>query len=104
MTLPSHAPRALFVRFTSFSNEGHFSLDEEKVCRPRLSTHCRGVTQIRHMALSPHALQPDQVRLKPVSKEGHIPLEAEEFIVRSSPRIAVGSLREATKQKQRMPN
>jgi hypothetical protein len=54
------------------------------------------------MTLTAHALEELPVRLKSVRNEGHFTLEAELFIVRSSPCIAVWWFKEATRHTQRL--
>jgi hypothetical protein len=77
------------VRLKSVSNEGHFTLEAETLLRSYLPLHCRGVTEIYHMALPAHALRAVQVTLKSVGNEGQFTLEAE-FLVPISSSIAVG--------------
>jgi hypothetical protein len=67
---------AVQVRLKSVSNEGHFTLEAETVIRPYLPSHCSGVTEKFHVALSAHALQAAQFTLTPISNEGHFTLEA----------------------------
>jgi hypothetical protein len=59
----------------STRNEVRFNLDAK-----RLFVYCSGVTEICHMAITAHALQAVQVRLKSVSNEGHFTFEAETVI------------------------
>jgi hypothetical protein len=63
---------------------------------PYLCWHCCGVTELCHMALLSHALQCMQFRLTSFSNEGQFTLEAKQFFVRISARIAVGWLKYAT--------
>jgi hypothetical protein len=44
---------------------------------PYLPSHCSEVTEICHMALTAHALEGVEVRLKSVGNEWHITLEDE---------------------------
>jgi hypothetical protein len=64
------------VRLKWVSNEGHFTLEAERVFCPYHLSHRSGVTEICDMALPAHALQAVQVRLKSVTNEGHFNLEA----------------------------
>jgi hypothetical protein len=89
MAPPAHAPQAVQVRFRSVSNEGHATLETERVFPQYLHSHCSGTTEICHMVLSAHALRAVQVTLKSVSNEGHFTLEAGTVFERISPHIAV---------------
>jgi hypothetical protein len=77
MVFPAHTLRVVQVRLKAGSNEGHFTLQAETAFHPCLPSHCSGVTEICHMALSAHALRGLQVRLQTVSNERHFALEAE---------------------------
>jgi hypothetical protein len=65
------------VRLKSLINEGHFTREAKKVLHPFLPSHCSGVTEICHMALSAQVLSAVHVRLKSVINEGYFPLVAE---------------------------
>jgi hypothetical protein len=69
MALLAHAVQAVKNKFKSLNNEGHFTFEAETVFRPYLNSHCSGVNEICHFALSAHALRAVQVRLKSVSNE-----------------------------------
>jgi hypothetical protein len=90
MVHTAHALHAVQIRLKSVSNEGHFTLEGERVFGQYLPSHCHRMTGKCHMALPAHALQAVKVRLKSDSNEGHFTLEAENFFVRMSSRIAVG--------------
>jgi hypothetical protein len=63
VALPVHALLAVRVRLKPVCNEGHFIHVVETVSRPYLSSHCSGVTEISHMALTGDALCAVQLRL-----------------------------------------
>jgi hypothetical protein len=73
----------------SVSNEGHFTLEAERVLS-YLPLHCSRVTEICDVALPAHALQAVHVRLKSVYNEGHFTLVAETVFRPISPPTAVG--------------
>jgi hypothetical protein len=54
MALAAHALRAVQVRLKSVNNEGHFTLEAEKVLCPYLASHCNGVNEICDIALAGH--------------------------------------------------
>jgi hypothetical protein len=77
MTLLAHALKAERIMFESLTNERHFTLEAETVCRSYLPSHSIAVTENCHTALPVHSLQTLQVRLKSVSSEGIFSLRAE---------------------------
>jgi hypothetical protein len=71
-------------------NEGHITLHDERAFRLYVASHCSGVKQISHMAVSHHSPEPVHIWSKSGSNEGHITTETEKPFVPPSPRIAVG--------------
>jgi hypothetical protein len=96
MALTAHELEAVQVTWTSVNNEGHFTLEAERVFRPYLPSHCSGVTEVCHMELPAHALRAVQARLKSFSDEGNFTIEANGVFVRIYPYIAAGLLKDAT--------
>jgi hypothetical protein len=91
MVLPAHVLQAMQVRMKSINQEGHFTLEAERLSRPYIPQDFSEVTEKYHMVLPAYALQELRVRLKSVSNEGYFILEVETVIRPMSPRIAVGS-------------
>jgi hypothetical protein len=75
MALPAHALREGQGRLKSKSNGGHFTIEDEKLFRPYLPSHCSGVTEICHLELPALALRAVNLMLKSVSNVGHFTLE-----------------------------
>jgi hypothetical protein len=80
VALPVHALRAVQVRLTSISYEGHFTPEPESVSRPYLPPHCSGANEECHIAIP--AILPKAVedRLKSIVNEGHFTHEAETIL------------------------
>jgi hypothetical protein len=90
MALLAHALQAVQIRLNSVSNEGHFTLEAEKLFRPYLPSHCSGVNEICHMELLVHALGSAQVRLKSVVMKTILLSMQKNLFVHTSHIIAVG--------------
>jgi hypothetical protein len=80
MVLPVHALQTGQVRLKSVSNEGHFTLEVEKVFHLYLPKDFSGVTE-QYMVLPVHMLQTVPVRLKSVSNKGNYTLEVETVVL-----------------------
>jgi hypothetical protein len=77
MAFHAHALQIVQVMLKSFSNEGHFTLEDLTLFLLYLSSCSSWVTVMCNLALPVPSLQAVQVRLKSVSNEGHFTLEAE---------------------------
>jgi hypothetical protein len=75
--LLSHTLQLVLVWSKSFSEEGHFTLDDKIASRPYIVPHYSRMTETAHHALLSHTLQPVLVWSKSVNNEEHFTLEAE---------------------------
>jgi hypothetical protein len=69
MAHPGHELRAVLGRLKSVSNEGHLTLETERVFRLYLPYDCSGVTEICYLALAADAIPAVQVCLKSAINE-----------------------------------
>jgi hypothetical protein len=58
----------------------NFALEDERVFRPYLATHCSGVTEIQHIALPAHALHAVNVICKSFSNERYFSRETQRVL------------------------